>query len=139
MIDIEAYVYTQVRNALISAYQNIDVANEYTENPDAFPHVCIEMSDNTVSARYMTAQDREFATEQTFTVNIFTVSETPKSDAKAIASTVDDTLTALGFRRSMYLRTPNVDRNIYRLTLRYTGMISKGYDGQSRHYNITAR
>ena len=37
MIDIEAYVYTQVRNALVGAYQNIDVTNEYTDNPDAFP------------------------------------------------------------------------------------------------------
>ena len=87
----------------------------------------------------MTAQEREFASEQTFTVNIFTVSETPKSDAKAIAQNVDGTMKTLGFRRAMYLRTPNVDRNIYRLTLRYSGLVSMGYDGEERHFNISAR
>lgn len=139
MIDIEAYVYTRVRSALLGAFTSIDVTNEYTENPDAFPHVCIEMSDNTIAGTLMTAQHREFAAEQTYTVNIFTVSETPKSDAKAIASVIDSTLSDLGFRRSMYLRTPNIDRNIYRLTLRYSGLVSLGYDGEERHYNITAR
>lgn len=139
MIDIEAYVYTRVRESLKSAFSNIDVANEYTENPDTFPHVCIEMSDNTIAGTYMTAQHREFAADQTYTVNIFTVSETPKSDAKAIAANIDQTMSGLGFRRSMYLRTPNIDRNIYRLTIRYSGLVSMGYDGEERHYNITAR
>lgn len=139
MIDLENYVYSHVRSDILSAFTNVDCSSEYTENPASFPHVCIEMSDNTTHAESMTAQQREFAAEQTFTVNIFTISPTRKSDAKAIAAVVDSSLSTLGFRRAMYLRTPNIDRNIYRLTLRYNGIVSVGYDGNENHYKITAR
>lgn len=139
MIDLENYIYTYVRSDLLNAFSKIDISSEYTENPASFPHVCIEMSDNTTHAESMTAQQREFAAEQTFTVNIFTISPTRKSDAKAIAAVVDSSLSTLGFRRAMYLRTPNIDRNIYRLTLRYNGIVSVGYDGNENHFKITAR
>lgn len=139
MIDIENYIYTYVRSALLAEFANVDVSSEYTENPAVFPHVCIEMSDNTTHAESMTAQQREFAAEQTFTVNIYTVSQTRKSDAKKIAAVVDSSLSTLGFRRAMYLRTPNIDRNIYRLTMRYNGIVSVGYDGNENHFKITAR
>lgn len=139
MIDIESYVYTQVRNAILGAYSNVDVSNEYTDNPAQFPHVSFEMSDNTTDVGSMTAEDREFASLQTFTANIYTTSNTRKSDAKRIASVVDNTMSALGFRRSLYLRTPNMDRNVYRLTIRYMGIVSRGYDGGEKHFKITAR
>ena len=139
MIDIENYIYTLVRTDLLGAFTNVDVSSEYTENPASFPHVCIEMSDNTTHAASMTAQQREFAAEQSFTVNIYTNSSKRKTDAKAIASVVDDSLSRIGFRRVMYLRTPNEDRNIYRLTLRYNGLVSVGYDGGDNHFKITSR
>jgi len=139
VIDVENYVYSYVRSDILAAFTNVDCSSEYTENPASFPHVCIEMSDNTTHAASMTAECREFAAEQTFTVNIFTVSQTRKSDAKEIAAVVDKSLSELGFRRAMYLRTPNVDRNIYRLTLRYSGIVSVGYDGAENHFNITSR
>lgn len=139
MIDVENYVYTQVRNAVLAAFSNTDVSSEYTETPAAFPHVCLEMTDNTVISSFMTAEKREFATEQTFTANIFTNTATAKTDAKKLAEIVDRTMSGMGFRRSMYLRTPNIDRTIYRLTLRYTGIVSTAYDEAAGHYNITAR
>ena len=139
MIDIENYVYTYVRNDLLAVYTNIDISSEYNPNPAAFPHVCIEMSGNTTHADSMTAQQREFAAEQTFTVNIFTISSTRKSEAKAIADVVDESLSRLGFRRAQYLRTPTEDRNIYRLTLRYNGLVSVGYDGGENHFKMTSR
>lgn len=138
MNDIENYVYTQVRNAVKAAFVNADVSSEYVENPAKFPHICVEMTDSTVIAQYLTAQNREFASSQTFTANIFTNTATAKSDAKAIAEVVDDVMKGLGFRRALYLRTPNIDRTIYRLTLRYEGIVSQAYDGQSKHFNITA-
>lgn len=138
MIDIESYVFTYVRSDLLASFTNIDVSSEYNDNPAAFPHVCIEMTENTTNAASMTAQQREFASEQTFTVNIYTINATRKSDAKAIASVVDESLSRLGFRRAQFLRTPNADRNIYRLTMRYTGIVSVGYDGNENHFKITS-
>ena len=139
MIDIESYVFTTVRNALLAVYDKIDISSEYNPNPASFPHVCIEMSSNVTHAPSMTAEQREFASDQTFTINIFTITSTRKSDAKAIAAVVDESLSRLGFRRAMYLNTPNEDRNIYRLTLRYNGIVSIGYDGGENHFKITSR
>lgn len=136
--DIENYVYTQVRNAVLVAFSNADVSSEYVENPAKFPHICLEMTNSTNIAEFMTAQNREFATQQTYTANIYTNTPTAKSDAKAIAVVVDSVMQGLGFRRALYSRTPNIDRTIYRLTLRYEGIVSQAYDGQSKHFNITA-
>ena len=138
MNDIESYVYTQVRNAVIASFLNADVSSEYVENPAKFPHICLEMTSSTNIAEFMTAEKREFATSQTYTANIFTNTSTAKSDAKAIAQVVDNAMQGLGFRRALYMRTPNIDRTIYRLTLRYEGIVSQAYDGQAGHFNITA-
>lgn len=138
MIDIESYVFTKVREAVLTEFANADVSSEYVENPAKFPHVCFEMTDNPVLGEYITAQNREFATSPTFTANIYTNTPTAKSDAKAIADVVDHTVQRLGFRRALYMRTPNIDRTIYRLTMRYDGIVSQAYDGNANHFNITA-
>jgi hypothetical protein len=87
----------------------------------------------------MTAQTREFAANQTFTANVYTNTQTAKTDAKALADIVDRVMQNPGFRRSQMLNTPNIDRTIYRLTLRFVGIVSLGYDGEESHYKITAR
>ena len=139
MIDIENYVYTQVRNAVKTAYPNVSVSGEYVENPSSFPHVCLEMSDNATHAASMTAQKREFAAEQTFTANVYTNTPTAKTDAKKLAQIVDETMAGLGFRRAMSMRTPNIEHTIYRMTMRYTGLVATAYDEAQGHYNIIAR
>ena len=139
MIDIESYVYTQVRNAVKAVYPNASLSGEYVENPSSFPHVCVEMSDNVTHVDSMTATKREFAAEQTFTVNIYTNTQTAKTDAKKLLTIVDGVLSGMGFRRAMYLQTPNIEHTIYRLTLRYTGLVATAYDEAQGHYNIIAR
>lgn len=138
MNDIESYVYTEVRNAVKAVFANADVSSEYVENPAKFPHVCFELTNSSVLSAYIVENNREFASSQTFTANIFTNTSTAKSDAKAIAEVVDATMRDMGFRRAMYLRTPNIDRTIYRLTLRYEGIVSQSADGVAGHYSITA-
>ena len=138
MNDIESYVYTEVRKAVKDAFVNADVSSEYVENPAKFPHVCLEMTNSSVLSSHIVANNREFATSQTYTANIFTNTATAKSDAKAIAEVVDATMRDMGFRRALYLRTPNIDRTIYRLTLRYEGIVSQAYDGADKHFNVTA-
>ena len=49
-----------------------------------------------------------------------------KSECKAIATLIDNELAALGFSRTMLQPIPNMDdATIYRMTGRYTAVISK--------------
>lgn len=139
MIDIENYVYTSVRNALKAYNTNVSVSGEYIPTPSKFPHVSIEETDNASVASAISTSDREFAADVTFTVTIYTNTDSAKSDAKALAAVVNDAFTALGFVRSMKAELPNIDRTIYRLLLRFQATVWKGFDGAEGHYNITAR
>lgn len=139
MIDIENYVYTTVRNAIKAYNSGIGVSGTYVDIPSKFPHVSIEETDNASLASALSTSDRERAANVTYTVNIYTNTATAKSDAKAIAVVVNNAFTAIGFNRSMKQEMPNIDRTVYRLTMRYQATAWKAFDGVDGHYNITAR
>ena len=137
MIDIEPRVYTTIRSALKEEFPNINITGKYTDSPAKFPHVSIEETNNAVDASYSSTSDREYAANVTYTVNIYTNTETAKADAKNIAKIVNDTFSVLGFARSLSQPLPNIDRTIYRYTMRFTALVSKAYDGEEGHYNTT--
>lgn len=139
MIDIENYVYTQVRNALKTHDSKISVSNDYAAVPSKFPHVSIEETDNASVSGRISTSDREYAANLTYTVTIYTNTALAKTDAKAIAVVVNEAFTDMGFVRSMKQELPNIDRTIYRLILRFNATAWKGFDGVDGHYNITAR
>lgn len=139
MIDIENYVYTTVRNAIKAYNSGISVSGTYIDIPSKFPHVSIEETDNASLASALSTSERERAANVTFTVNIYTNTATAKSDAKAIAVVVNDAFTDIGFVRSMKQEMPNIDRTVYRLTMRFQATVWKAFDGVDGHYNITAR
>ena len=139
MIDIENLVYTNARAAVKLANANASVSGTYTDTPSSFPHVCCEMTDSYSLSNRISTSDREYATNVTFTVNIYTNTATAKSDAKALAVVVNDTFAGMGFARSMYQQMPNIDRTIYRLILRFQATVWKSADGAADHFNITAR
>ena len=139
MIDVENKVYTEVRTALKAFNPAIDIQGTYTSNPSTFPHVSIEETDNSGVASAASNTDPEYAANLTYTVNIYTNTQTAKSDAKAIAAVVNDAFLDLGFLRSMKQEMPNIDRTIYRLILRFQGTAWKHFDGVEGHYNITIR
>jgi len=139
MIDIENYVYTQVRTAIKGAFPLADVSGTYISTPSTFPHVSIEETDSYSLADRISTSDREYAANLTYTVNIYTNTATAKSDAKAIAAVVNDAFTDFGFARSMKQEMPNIDRTIYRLILRFQATAWKSADGAADHFNITAR
>lgn len=139
MIDIENYVYTTVRNAIKAYNSGIGVSGTYIDIPSKIPHVSIEETDNASLASALSTSDRERAANVAFTVNIYTNTATAKSDAKAIAVVVNDAFTDIGFVRSMKQEMPNIDRTVYRLTMRFQATVWKAFDGADGHYNITAR
>lgn len=139
MIDIENKVYTEVRNDVKAFNSNVSVSGTYTDTPSSFPHVSIEETDNASVASAISTSDREYAANLTYTVNIYTNTRTAKADAKALAAVVSDSFSSMGFNRSMKQELPNIDRTIYRLTLRFQATAWKGISGADGHYNITAR
>lgn len=139
MINIEDLVYTNVRAAVKAFNPNVTLSGVYNDNPSTIPHVSVEETNNTNMTSTISTSDREFAAELTYTVNIFTNTATAKSDANDLAVVVSDAFAEMGFARSMKQRMPNIDRTIYRITMRFNAIASKAFDGEEGHYNITAR
>ena len=127
MIDIENDVFDTVAKALRAAHSGIYVTGEAVPIEAKLPAVSIVEADNRVAERYRTTTEREFAANVMFEVNIYSDKAAgKKSEAKAIAHTVDNTLAELGFTRTMRNQVPNFnDTRIYRIVCRYEATVDK--------------
>lgn len=128
MIDLENDIYDYVAKALRAAHSGIDVAAEYVEMPAKFPHVSIVEADNRILTR-MRTNNIENAIQSMFEVNIYSNKASgKKSEAKAIANTLDDVLSGIGFTRTFREQVPNLrDATIYRIVCRYEAVIDKNF------------
>lgn len=128
MIDLENDIFDYAAKALRAAHTGIDVAAEYVEMPAKFPHVSIVESDNRVLTR-MRTNNIENAVSVMYEVNIYSNKASgKKSEAKAIANTLDDALSGIGFTRTFREQVPNLrDATIYRIVCRYEAVIDKNF------------
>lgn len=128
MIDLENDIYDYAAKALRAAHTGIDVAAEYVEMPAKFPHVSIVEADNRILER-MRTNNIENAIQSMFEVNIYSNKASgKKSEAKAIANTLDDVLSGIGFTRTFREQVPNLrDATIYRIVCRYEAVIDKNF------------
>ena len=128
MIDLENDIYDYAAKALRAAHTGIDVAAEYVEMPAKFPHVSIVEADNRVLERMRTNRI-ENAASVMYEVNIYSNKASgKKSEAKAIANTLDDVLSGIGFTRTFREQVPNLrDATIYRIVCRYEAVIDKNF------------
>ena len=125
MIDAENKVFDTVSKALKTAHgSTLFVTGEYVPSPPIFPAVSIAEADNYVATRYRTL-NIENAANVMYEINVYSNKTAgKKSEAKAIASTADETMASLGFVRTMRNTIPNLnDASIYRIVLRYSGVI----------------
>ena len=126
MIDVENIVFTRLATALRTAYSGITVYGEYVEVPAAFPCVSIVEADNAVLERTRDLSGVEHHAKVMYEINVFTNDANgKKSRAKAIADVIDMQMSAMLFTRTFRGQTPNVDRSIYRVTLRYKGVVGE--------------
>ena len=126
MIDIENIVFTRLATALRTAYSGITVYSEYVEVPAAFPCVSIVEADNSVLERTRDLSGVEHHANVMYEINVYTNDANgKKSKAKAIADVIDTQMSAMLFTRTFRRQTPNVDRSIYRVTLRYQGVVGE--------------
>ena len=127
MIDIENDVFNTVATELRSKYPDIYVVGEYVRTPPRFPCVSLIEMDNQSYQQTEDSGSVENHASLMYEVNIYsnkTVGK--KTECKAIATLIDERMLALGFARTMLQPIPNMDdATIYRMTGRYSAVISK--------------
>ena len=128
MIDLESVIYDAVSKALSDAHPSIYCTGEYVSSPSKFPTVSIVEADNRVyqSMRTLTIEN---AASVMYEVNIYSNKKTgKKSEAKAIASTLDEKFAEIGFTRTFRQQISNLnDATIYRIVCRYEAVIDKDF------------
>lgn len=137
MIDIENIVFTALATAIRDAYPTASVYGEYVEVPATFPSVSIVEADNRVVERTRDLDGVEHYAQLMYEINIYTNDASgKKTKAKAIAELIDGIMSGMLFTRTFRGQTPNVDRSIYRISLRYEAIVSEGIDQGSKIVHI---
>jgi len=125
MIEIENEIYSNLSTLLKTSDSTINMGNMYINTPSLKPFVSIEEIDQyTDNNSEDSSHDEKFAFI-VFETNIYTEGLMRKSKAKSILTIVDDYMRSLGFERLSM--TPMQDNKavIYRLVIRYRGLVSK--------------
>lgn len=140
MIDIENLIVDKVNTALTplkQTYKKLKVANDYIEASATFPLVTIVESDNYTHLNTQDAELTDHAVNVAYEVNVYANDPKKKSTAKAIAASVDAEMINNLFTRTFMAKTPNVDRTIYRITMRYTAVVAEPViDGEDITYQM---
>lgn len=131
MIDIENAVFDKVakalRTAYLTAYPNLKVFGEYVPLGEKFPTVTIVEADNQVFEKTATIGQKENHAEVMYDINVYANDGSKKKQtAKKLTATIDAEMLGMGFRRMFFSQVPNIDDSIYRINLKYRGVVSKG-------------
>ena len=127
MINEESEIFNIVAKAVRNAYPKVYINGEYVKSPPRFPAVSLIEMDNSAYIKTQSSDNVENHAELMYEVNIYSNKKSgKKSECKAIATLIDNELATLGFSRTMLQPIPNMDdATIYRMTGRYTAVISK--------------
>ena len=127
MIDCENEIFSTIAKAVREVYPTAFVSSEYIRRPSKFPFVSLIEMSNTAYDKTQSSGGLENHASLMYEVNVYSNRISgKKSECKAIAALIDDEFAALGFSRTMLQPIPNMDdATIYRMTGRYTAVISK--------------
>ena len=127
MINVENEIFARVAGALRTAYPSAFVSGEYVRTPSKFPFVSIMEMSNTAYDRTQSSGGVENHASLMYEVNIYSNKKSgKKSECREIATLIDNEFATLGFSRTMLQPIPNMDdATIYRITGRYTAVVSK--------------
>ena len=127
MINVENEIFSIVSKSVREKYPSVFISGEYVRTPSKFPFVSLIEMSNTAYDRTQTSGSLENHASIMYEVNVYSNKKSgKKSECKAIASLIDNELATLGFSRTMLQPIPNLDdATIYRMTGRYTAVISK--------------
>ena len=127
MINVENEIFSIIENAVRKVYPDSYIIGEYVKSPPKFPCISLVEMDNSVYTRTQTDSSVENHAELMYELNVYSNKKSgKKSECKAIATLIDNELATLGFSRTMLQPIPNMDdATIYRITGRYTAVVSK--------------
>ena len=127
MINVENEIFDIVSNSIREKYPSVFISGEYVRTPSKFPFVSLIEMSNIAYDRTQTSGSVENHASVMYEVNVYSNKTSgKKSECKAIAELIDNELATLGFSRTMLQPIPNEDdATIYRMTGRYTAVISK--------------
>lgn len=127
MIDVENEIFSKVAESVRAAYPTVFMSGEYVRTPSKFPFVSLIEMSNTAYDRTQSSAGLENHASLMYEVNVYSNKKSgKKSECKAIAALIDNEMAILGFSRTMLQPIPNMDdATIYRMTGRYTAVISK--------------
>lgn len=126
MNDRENEIYTYIRNAVKDVFPSASVSDVYLRVPPSFPHVSIMQIGSSEPKAHIDSSMKEKFTQLSFQIDIYSDDETRKKTiCKVISQIVDETMKGINFRRQSLRPVPNLaDATIYRITARYTGIVS---------------
>ena len=130
MIDIENIVIDTVSAALESLkteYPKLNVQSMYVDAPSEFPCISVVEVNNSTYRPSHTELLEEHSLI-TYDVNVYANDPLLKQTAKRIADIADEAMQKLKFTKTMSGQTPNIDRSIYRYTMRYEAIVQRGVD-----------
>ena len=128
MIDIENLIVDKVNKAMAdlkAEYPKLRVVSDYIETSETFPLVSVVQSDSYTHLATQDAALNDHAANVSFEVNVFANDKTKKTTAKKIAAAVDAEMLNNLFTRTFMGNVPNIDRTIYRITMRYTAVVAE--------------
>ena len=129
MIDIENYMFDNIVKAVLVKYPNCAYYSVEMDSPSSFPCITMEEINNQVYINSMDSSNLENHARITYEINVFSnLDQGKKSQAKDIIDIIDNIMTSNNFTREFYTPTPNIDRTIYRITARYSGIVSIGVE-----------
>lgn len=127
MIDIENEIYDHVSKLIREKRADVNMTGEYVRSPSSFPHLSLIEMSNTVFTSTQTSTEYENHVVVMYEANVYSnKTKGKKTECKDIISLLDDIMLSLGFTRTMLQPIPNMDdATIYRMTARYTAIVSK--------------
>lgn len=136
VLNIENKVFNTVATALRNAYSGIFVSGEYVDVPSSFPAVTLMETANTVLESHRTATAIENGVRVTYEANVYSNKTSgKKAEAKAVLTSLDAQMLALGFTRTFSNTVPNFnDATIYRMVARYEAVVLPEGENEYRIY-----
>lgn len=121
IVDVFTEVYTTLKTALTSA----TVLSAYPETTPVFPCVIVEETANTTDPESINTSGEQY-NDITFTIDIFSNSETKFAETRQLRKSIDDIMSgSYRMTRTFSSNVPNfIDMNVNRHTLRYSFKIN---------------
>lgn len=118
MINIEPIVITQVKSALDMLEESVELSSVYINEPSSFPYISLTESDNYI-VHIDSGEDEKYS-HLMYEINIYTIGDLRKSQARKLAQYVDKVMYKLNFVRISGQEVPNQQNDtVYRYVMRY--------------------